>query len=113
MKKGFPGGARGGVNMNMIKQAQKMQQDMLKIQEELEDKQYSASAGGGAVTATVNGKIKFTAINLAPEAVNPDDTEMLEDLIIAAVSEAMNKAEEAGANEMKKLTGGLNIPGMF
>ncbi|NLG53755.1 MAG: YbaB/EbfC family nucleoid-associated protein [Clostridiales bacterium] len=113
MKKGFPGGGGGGFNMNMIKQAQKMQQDMMKLQEELENAGYSASAGGGAVEATVNGKYRLTAIKIAPEAVDPEDTEMLEDLIIAAVSEAINKAEAEAANEMKKLTGGLNIPGMF
>ncbi len=103
----------GGINMNMIKQAQKMQQDMVKMQEELEEKQYSASVGGGAVEATVNGKNKLVAIHIEPDAVSSDDTEMLEDLILAAVNEAMRQAEEASAAEMKRITGGLNIPGMF
>lgn len=113
MKKGFPGGMGGGINMNMIKQAQKMQQDMVKMQEEMENKEYSASSGGGAVEATVNGKNKLLGIHIDPEVVSAEDTEMLEDLILAAVNEAMRKAEESSAEEMKKITGGLNLPGMF
>ena len=113
MKKGFPGGMSGGINMNMIKQAQKMQQDMVKMQEEMENKEYSASSGGGAVEATVNGKNKLLGIHIDPEVVSAEDTEMLEDLILAAVNEAMRKAEESSAEEMKKITGGLNLPGMF
>ncbi len=113
---GFPGGrfpGGGGINMNMIKQAQKMQQDMMQMQEELQEKTYTASAGGGVVEATVNGKNRVTAIKISPEACDPDDVEMLEDLIVAAISEAMNKAENAAASEMKKITGGMNLPGMF
>lgn len=113
MKRGFPGGGMGGVNMNMIKQAQKMQQDMMKMQEELEEKEFTASSGGGAVEATVNGKNKVIAIKLSPDVVDPDDTEMLEDLILAAINEAMRAAEEGAASEMKKITGGMNIPGLF
>ena len=113
MKRGFPGGMGGGFNMNMIKQAQKMQQDMIKMQEEMQEKEYTATAGGGVVSATVNGKNRLTAIKIDPETVSPDDIEILEDLIIAAVGEAMNKAEEASASEMKRITGGLNLPGMF
>ena len=107
---GFPG---GGINMNMIKQAQKMQQDMLRMQQELEEKTYTASAGGGAVSATVSGKYKVLEVKIQPEAVDPDDVEMLEDLIVAAIGEAMNQAEIATAESMKKITGGMNIPGMF
>lgn len=113
MKKGFPGGMGGGVNMNMIKQAQKMQQNMMKMQEELEEKEYTASAGGGAVEATVNGKNKVISLTISPDVVDPEDTEMLQDLVLAAINEAMRTAEEASAAEMKKLTGGMNIPGLF
>ena len=109
MAKGFG----GGMNMNMIKQAQKMQQNMIKMQEELENKEFTASVGGGVVSATVNGKGALLSVSIAPEAVDPDDVEMLQDLIVAAVNEAARSAEEASANEMKKLTGGLSIPGMF
>ena len=109
MAKGFG----GGMNMNMIKQAQKMQQNMLKMQEELENKEFSASVGGGVVSATVNGKGALLSVTIAPDAVDPDDVEMLQDLIVAAVNEASRAAEEASASEMKKLTGGLSIPGMF
>ena len=107
---GFPG---GGINMNMIKQAQKMQQDMMRMQAELEEKTYTASAGGGVVEATVNGKNRVLGVKIQPEAVDPDDVEMLEDLIVAAISEALDMAENASAAEMKKITGGMNIPGMF
>ena len=110
MAKGFGG---GGMNMNMIKQAQKMQQNMLKMQEELESREFTASVGGGVVTAVVNGKGALLSVIISPDAVDPDDVEMLQDLIVAAVNEATRAAEEASANEMKKLTGGLSIPGMF
>ena len=113
-KGGFRGGPMGGgMNMNMIKQAQKMQQNMMKMQEELEEKEYTASAGGGAVSATVSGKNKVLALTISPDVVDPEDTEMLQDLILAAINEAMRAAEEATAAEMKKLTGGLSIPGLF
>ena len=110
--RGIPG-MGGGMNMNMIKQAQKMQQNMMKMQEELEEKEYTASAGGGAVSATVSGKNKVLALTISPDVVDPEDTEMLQDLILAAINEAMRAAEEATAAEMKKLTGGLSIPGLF
>ncbi|MBQ3054588.1 MAG: YbaB/EbfC family nucleoid-associated protein [Oscillospiraceae bacterium] len=109
MAKGFG----GGMNMNMIKQAQKMQQNMLKMQEELESREFTASVGGGVVTAVVNGKGALLSVTISPDAVDPDDVEMLQDLIVAAVNEASRAAEETSANEMKKLTGGLGIPGMF
>ena len=107
------GGMGGGMNMNMIKQAQKMQQEMLRMQEEMENKTYSAAAGGGMVTATVNGKHEVTDLQIKPEAVDPDDVEMLQDMVIAAVNEAMRAADADSANNMSKLTGGLNLGGMF
>ncbi len=114
MAKGFGSrgmGGMGGGNMNnMIRQAQKMQQDMLKAQEELESKSYEASAGGGVVSAVVSGKKELTSVTIDPEAVDPDDVEMLQDLIVAAVNEAMRKASEDAASQMSKLTGGLNLP---
>ena len=109
-KGGFRGGnLGGGINMNMIRQAQKMQQDMLKAQSELEEKQYSASAGGGVVTAVVSGKKELVSLTIDPEAVDPDDVEMLTDTIIAAVNEAMRKADTAMSEGMSKITGGLNL----
>lgn len=104
------GGMGGGINMNMIKQAQKMQQDMQKMQSELEEKEYSASAGGGVVTAVVTGKRELKALTIDPEAVDPEDVEMLQDLIVAAVNEAARAAETDMASNMQKLTGGLGLP---
>ena len=99
----------GGINPNMIKQAQKMQQEMLRMQEEMENKEYDATVGGGMVKAVVNGKRALLAVEIKPEAVDPEDVEMLQDMIVAAVNEAMRKAEsEANAN-MSKLTGGMNL----
>ena len=103
----------GGVNMNMIKQAQKMQQDMLKMQEEMEAKEYEATVGGGIVTAKVNGKHELVSVVIDPEAVDPEDVEMLQDLIVAAVNEAMRKQEADATANMSKLTGGLNLGGLF
>lgn len=112
-KGGFRGGSYGGGrNMNMIKQAQKMQQDMLKMQAEAEEKEYEASAGGGVVTAKVNGKKELLSINIEPDAVDPDDVEMLQDLIVAAVNEAIRKADTSMSESMSKLTGGLNLGGL-
>ena len=102
----------GGINANMIKQAQKMQQDMLKMQEEMENKEYEATVGGGMVKAVVNGKHTVLSIEINPEALDPDDVEMLQDMVVAAVNEAMRKAEsEANAN-MSRLTSGLNLGGL-
>ena len=112
-KGGFRPGMGGGMNMNMIKQAQKMQQDMLRMQEELENKEYEASTGGGVVTARVNGKHEVVALEINPEAVDPDDVEMLQDMVMAAVNEAMRAADTAASNNMSKLTGGLNLGGLF
>lgn len=104
---GFPGGM-GGVNMNnLMKQAQKMQKQMEENQKELEAAEFSASAGGGAVEVTVTGKKTVTKVTLDPDAVDPDDVEMLEDLIMAAVNEAMKKADEASAAAMSRMTGGM------
>ena len=114
MAKGFNSrgmGGMGGANMNnMIRQAQKMQQDMLKAQEELEAKTYEAGAGGGVVSATVSGKKELVSVTIDPEAVDPDDVEMLQDLIVAAVNEALRKASDDASSQMSKLTGGLNLP---
>ena len=112
-KGGYRGGMGGGMNMNMIKQAQKMQQDMLKMQEELESKEYDATAGGGMVKAVVNGKHELLSLSIHPEAVDPEDVEMLQDMVVAAVNEAMRKAEAEAAQNMSKLTGGLTLGGLF
>lgn len=114
MAKGFNsrgmGGLGGGMNMNMIKQAQKMQQDMMKMQQELQEKEYTAAAGGGVVTAVVNGKHELKNLEIDPEAVDLDDVEMLQDLIVAAVNEAMRSADNDASSSMQKLTGGLGLP---
>ena len=104
------GGMGGGINMNMIKQAQKMQQDMQKMQAELEEKEYTASAGGGVVSATVSGKRELKILTIDPDVVDPDDVEMLQDMIVAAVNEAIRSAESDAANSMQRLTGGMGLP---
>lgn len=114
-KGGFRGGPMGG-NMNqaaMLKQAQKMQQEMLRMQEEMQSKTYDASAGGGMVRATVNGSHELVALEIKPEAVDPDDVEMLQDMVVAAVNEAMRTADNDASANMSKLTGGLNLGGLF
>jgi DNA-binding YbaB/EbfC family protein len=110
-KGGFRGGSYGGggMNMNMLKQAQKMQADILKMQAEMDEKTYSASAGGGAVSATVNGKHELTELKIEPDAVDPEDVELLQDMITAAVNEAMRTADKAASDSMSKLTGGMNL----
>ena len=114
MAKGFGrpgmGGLGGGINMNMIKQAQKMQENMQKMQAELEAKEYSAQAGGGVVSATVTGKRELVSLTIDPEAVDPEDVEMLQDMIVAAVNEAIRSAETDMAYNMRQITGGLNLP---
>ncbi len=111
MAKGaFKGGSYGGgMNMNMIRQAQKMQQDMLKMQEEFEKKTYEATAGGGVVKAVVNGKNELVDLSIDPQAVDPEDVEMLQDMIVAAVNEAVRKAEASKTEGMSKITGGINL----
>ena len=103
---GFSGGMPGNMS-NLMKQAQKMQRQMEETTKELETKEYTASSGGGAVSVTVSGKKEVTAVKISPEAVDPDDVEMLEDMIMAAVNEAFRQMEEAGSQAMSKLTGGL------
>ena len=103
---GFPGGMPGNMQ-NLMKQAQRMQRQMEEKQKELQEREYSATAGGSAVTATVSGKREILSVKIAPEAVDPDDVEMLEDLIVAALNEALKKADEDSNAEMSKLTGGL------
>lgn len=103
---GFPGGMPGNMN-NLMKQAQRMQRQVEETTKELEEKEYSASAGGGAVTVTVSGKKEVLSLKLAEEVVDPDDIEMLQDLIVAATNEALRKMEEESQAAMSKLTGGL------
>ena len=114
MAKGGFRGMPGGMNQAaMMRQAQKMQQDLLRMQEEMENKTYTAAAGGGMVSATVNGKHEVLGLEINPEAVDPDDVEMLQDMVIAAVNEAMRAADADSASNMSRLTGGLNLGGLF
>ena len=115
MKVRLPQGMGGGPgNMqSMIKQAQKMQEDMAAMQEELEAREYDVAAGGGVVNVKINGKKEILSVKIAPEVVDPDDIETLEDLITAAVNEAIKKVESISQNEMSKITGSMSIPGMF
>ena len=114
MAKGGFRGMPGGMNQAaMIKQAQKMQMEMQRMQEEMETKTYTAAAGGGMVKASVNGKHELVDLQINPEAVDPDDVEMLQDMVIAAVNEAMRTADAEAANNMSRLTGGLNLGGLF
>jgi DNA-binding YbaB/EbfC family protein len=112
-KGGFPGGMGGNFG-NLMKQAQKMQKDMARVQEELQEKMVEATAGGGAVTVVATGKKEIKEINIKQEVVDPDDVEMLQDLILAAVNEALRKADDMVNSEMSKLTGGMGgMPGLF
>ncbi len=116
MAKGRGGMMPGGMNMNnLMKQAQKMQKQMEETQQELENKEIETTSGGGAVKITINGKKEIKNITIAEDVVDPDDIEMLQDLIMSAVNEAIRQVEEISANEMGKLTGGmgLGLPGMF
>ncbi len=115
MKARLPQGMGGGPgNMqSMIRQAQKMQENMAALQEELNAREYTANAGGGAVTATVDGTYTLKALEIKPEVVDPDDVEMLSDLVRAAVNEAIRTAVETSQEEMGKITGGMNMPGLF
>ena len=113
-KGGFRGGMPGGMNQAaMMKQAQKLQQEMIRMQQEQEAKTFTVKAGGGMVSATVNGKHELLGLDINPEAVDPDDVEMLQDMIIAAVNEAMRTADAEAANNMSRLTGGINLGGLF
>ena len=104
---GFPGGMMPGNMNNLMKQAQKMQKQMEEATKELEEKEITAAAGGGAVEVTISGKREVTKVKLAEEVVDPDDIEMLEDLIMAATKEALRQIEEASQQSMSKITGGL------
>ena len=97
----------------MIRQAQQLQKNMMKMQEELESATVEATAGGGAVRAVVSGKMRLESLTLDPEAVSPDDVEILQDLVLAAVNEAIEKAQEMASSRMSSLTGGMKIPGMM
>ena len=111
---GFPGGMGMPGNMNnLMTQAQRMQRQMEEGQKELEVKEFSAKSGGGAVEAVVNGKKELVKLTISEEAVDPEDVEMLQDMIVAAVNEAMRKAEADQSANMAKLTGGLNLGGLF
>ncbi len=111
LAKGFNGGM-GGMNINnLMKQAQKMQKQMESIQTELEDKNLEITSGGGAVKIVINGKKQVKEITISPEVVDPDDVEMLQDLIMTAVNEAVRQADDMYAKEMGKVTGGMNLPG--
>ena len=97
---------------DMMKQAQQMQKRMLEIREELANRTVEATVGGGMVTAVVNGQQEIVSLHITPEVVDPDDTEMLEDLVVAAINEALQQSQELMSSEMSKLTGGLKIPGL-
>ena len=115
MKVRLPQGMGGGPgNMqSMLKQAQKMQEDMANLQAELEEREYDVSAGGGVVNVKINGKKEIISVKIEPEVVDPDDIETLEDLITAAVNEAIKKVESVSQDEMSKITGSMSLPGMF
>ena len=104
----------GGGNMQQLaRQAQKLQQQMTRKQEEVEAREFEATAGGGMATAKVNGKKELLSLTIKPEAVDPDDVEMLQDLVVAAVNEALRAAGDAMEQELGKMTGGLSMPGLF
>lgn len=115
MRANLPKGVGGGPqNMQaMIRQAQKMQEDMAAKQEELDAREYDIQAGGGVVTVKINGKKEILAIDIKPEIVDPDDIETLSDILVAGINEAIKRVEDTNSAEMEKVTGGLNMPGMF
>jgi len=110
---GFPGMGMGGNMQQLARQAQKLQQQMTEKQAELEAQEFEASAGGGMVTAKVTGKKQLVALTIKPEAVDPEDVELLQDMVLAAVNEAIKQAEDTVEREMGKITGGLGMPGLF
>lgn len=112
MKSRIPGAGKGASNMKLA-QAKKLQEDMAALQAELDQREYTAESGGGMVEATVNGKHELVSIKIKPEAVDPEDIEMLEDLIMVAVNEANRKAAETAEKEMGAITQNLNLPGIF
>lgn len=115
MKVRIPKGMGGGPTdmQSMIKQAQKMQEDMAAKQAELEEQEYETSAGGGVVSVKINGRKEILSVKIDPEVVDPDDVETLEDLVVAAVNEAIKTVESVSSEEMQKITGGMGLPGMF
>ena len=115
MKVRLPQGMGGGPSnmQSMIKQAQKMQEEMAQKQAELEEREYETSAGGGVVGVKINGKKEILSVKIDPEVVDPDDVETLEDLVVAAVNEAIKTVEAVSAEEMQKITGNIGLPGMF
>ncbi len=115
MKARLPKGVGAGPNnmQGMIKQAQKMQEDMEAKQAELDAMEYDIQAGGGAVTVKINGKLEVLSIGISPEVVDPDDIETLSDILVAGVNEAIKKVTETNNEAMSKITGGLNVPGLF
>jgi len=115
MKVRLPQGMGGGPSnmQSMLKQAQKMQEDMAAMQAELEGREYDIAAGGGVINVKINGKKEILSVKIDPDAVDPDDVETLEDLIVAAVNEAIKTVESASQEEMAKITGGMSLPGMF
>ena len=112
LKARLPDEYRGGGQAAMMRQIQKMQEEMARVQEEVENSTFSASVGGGAVTAQCNGKQELLGITISPEVIDPEDAEMLEDLVLAAVNETLSRAREAMEQGMEQAKGGLNIPGM-
>jgi len=98
---------------DLVKQAQKMQTQIMKLQEEMADKTVEAAAGGGMITVVANGRQEIVSIKVEKEVVDPEDVEMLEDLLLAAVNEALKKSQEMASQEMQKVTGGMNLPGIF
>ena len=113
MKARVPGMQKGGNNMNeMLKRAQQMQNDMANLQEDLDNREYTATSGGGMIEVTIDGKHNIKLLKINPDAVDADDVEMLEDLITVAVNEAVKNATETSEREMSAITAGLNIPGM-
>ncbi len=114
MKANIPKGMGGPQNMQaMLRQAQKMQEDMAAKQEELNEREYDISAGGGVVNVKINGKKEILAIDLRPEIVDPDDIETLSDILVAAVNEAIKRVDETNNAELNKITGPMNLPGLF
>ena len=110
---GFPGGGMPGNMANLMKQAQKMQDQITELQEDIEARDFSATAGGGAVEVVLTGKKTIKSLTLKPEVVDPEDIEMLQDLIISAVNEAVNNIESTTEAEMSQITGGVSLPGLF
>ncbi len=114
MRARVPKNMGGAQNMNsMIRQAQKMQDQITELQEDIEAREFTATAGGGAVEVVVTGKKTIKSLNIKPEVVDPEDIEMLQDLIISAVNEAVNQVEQTTEDEMSKITGGVSLPGLF